>query len=290
MRSRASVPARSVVESGSPKGRIAPGRARSASSKDPPSGSFSISTRPTPTWLFVLRAYWPYRSVELDGRPVEAVPAQLAFSAVPVPAGPHRLVWDERVPGLAASVWGPVLFRDRRGGAPRGRIAAEEFVSLSRALRRTALALLIAARPASEKPSISAREAADQTRPAEEWLREEPVRLLRDYVRIDTSPEQGASAPGAEFLSGLLRLRGDRERKSSVRRRSAATCSRACRAAPAKERCCSSITSTSSTLTRSSGRRRTPFEGKIKNGYLYGRGAYDMKSIGLAQALAMRSL
>ena len=31
-----------------------------------------------------------------------------------------------------------------------------------------------------------------------------------------------------------------------------------------------------------------PFEGRIKSGYLYGRGAYDMKSLGLAQALAMR--
>ena len=63
-----------------------------------------------PTWLFVLRAYWPYRSIELDGLAVEAVPAQLAFSAVPVPAGKHRLVWVERVPGLAASAWGPIAF------------------------------------------------------------------------------------------------------------------------------------------------------------------------------------
>jgi acetylornithine deacetylase/succinyl-diaminopimelate desuccinylase-like protein len=34
----------------------------------------------------------------------------------------------------------------------------------------------------------------------------------------------------------------------------------------------------------------TPFEGKIRLGFLYGRGAYDMKSLGIAQALAMRSL
>ncbi len=63
-----------------------------------------------PTWLFVLRDWWPYRTIELDGRPVEAVPAQLAFSAVPIPAGRHRLTWVERVPGLAASAWGPALF------------------------------------------------------------------------------------------------------------------------------------------------------------------------------------
>ena len=33
-----------------------------------------------------------------------------------------------------------------------------------------------------------------------------------------------------------------------------------------------------------------PFDGTIKNGFLYGRGAYDMKSIAIAQALAMRRL
>ena len=65
---------------------------------------------PDPTWLFVLRAYWPYRTILLDGRPVEAQPAQLAFSAVPIPPGRHRLVWQERLPGLRVSMWGPVIF------------------------------------------------------------------------------------------------------------------------------------------------------------------------------------
>ena len=63
-----------------------------------------------PSWLFVLRAYWPYRSIRLDGTPVDAVPAQLAFCAVPIPPGRHRLSWEERVPGLWVSGWGPVLF------------------------------------------------------------------------------------------------------------------------------------------------------------------------------------
>ena len=65
---------------------------------------------PEPTWLFVLRAFWPYRSVEVDGSPVDAVPAQLGFSAIPIPAGPHRVVWRERLPGFGVSRWGPVLF------------------------------------------------------------------------------------------------------------------------------------------------------------------------------------
>lgn len=65
---------------------------------------------PDPTWLFVLRDFWTHRTVEVDGHDTEAVPAYLAFSAVPVPAGRHRIDWRERIPGITVSQWGPVLF------------------------------------------------------------------------------------------------------------------------------------------------------------------------------------
>ncbi len=65
---------------------------------------------PTATWLFVLRGYFPYRTVLLDGRAIETSPAQLAFSAVPVPAGKHRIDWREDLPGSAASRWGPPVY------------------------------------------------------------------------------------------------------------------------------------------------------------------------------------
>ena len=65
---------------------------------------------PDPTWLFVLRGYWTYRRVLVDGRPASAVPAQLAFSALPLEAGAHRIEWQEAVPGLEVSRWGPALF------------------------------------------------------------------------------------------------------------------------------------------------------------------------------------
>ncbi|HEV2063432.1 MAG TPA: hypothetical protein VGS00_02650, partial [Thermoanaerobaculia bacterium] len=79
-----------------------------------------------PTWLFVLRGFWPYRQVRVDGLAVEPVPAQIAFSAVPIPAGRHRVEWKETVPGAEVSRWGPVvsvlaaaglIARDRRRGA-----------------------------------------------------------------------------------------------------------------------------------------------------------------------------
>jgi hypothetical protein len=61
-----------------------------------------------PTFLFVLRGFWSHRRVRLDGRPVLVVPAQLAFSAVAIPAGRHRVDWIEEFPGLRFSRWGPV--------------------------------------------------------------------------------------------------------------------------------------------------------------------------------------
>lgn len=94
------------------------GRARAGSA---PAGRLSLTETtperlvadievPEATWLFVLRAFWPYRSITLDGRPVEAVPAQLGFSGVPIPPGRHRLVWEERLPGYPGSLAGPLVF------------------------------------------------------------------------------------------------------------------------------------------------------------------------------------
>ena len=62
------------------------------------------------TWLFVLRGFFTYRKVFLDGAPVSVVPAQLAFCAVSLPPGAHRLEWREEIPGGKFSVWGPVIY------------------------------------------------------------------------------------------------------------------------------------------------------------------------------------
>jgi hypothetical protein len=65
---------------------------------------------PDPTFLFVLRGFWTHRTVRLDGRLVDPVPAQLAFSAIAIPAGKHAVDWRERVPGSEVSRFGPILF------------------------------------------------------------------------------------------------------------------------------------------------------------------------------------
>ena len=130
-----------------------------------------------------------------------------------------------------------------------------------------------------------ALESEDMVRPADEWLRQESVRMLRDYVRIDTTAAHG-EADGAEFLRLFFECEG-------------IPVETVC---PAPGRC--------NVLARLPGRRRDgallllnhidvveahapywkeggPFEGRIKHGFLYGRGVYDMKSLGIAQALAM---
>ncbi|MGH9365379.1 MAG: hypothetical protein ACRD1B_08975, partial [Thermoanaerobaculia bacterium] len=79
-----------------------------------------------PTWLFVLRGFWMYRRVRVDGRDVEPVPAQIAFSAVPIPAGRHRVEWEETLPGAQVSRWGPAVFVLAAAGLlARGRLAGE---------------------------------------------------------------------------------------------------------------------------------------------------------------------
>jgi acetylornithine deacetylase/succinyl-diaminopimelate desuccinylase-like protein len=150
-----------------------------------------------------------------------------------------------------------------------------------------ALLLEAGCRKEKSKPRRSSLE-ADLTRPPAEWLRSEPVRLLRDYVRLDTTDDTGEEE-GARFLRSFFDCSGIENEM----------------VCPAPKRC--------NLLARLPGRSRQgallllnhidvvrafpslwkesgPFEGKIKGGFLYGRGAYDMKSLGLAEALAMRNL
>jgi hypothetical protein len=82
-------------------------------------------------WLFVLRGFWAHRRVRLDGAPADTVPAQLAFTALKVPAGEHRVEWVEEVPAYPASLLGPTAFAlaalaltRRRAPAPGVRRAA----------------------------------------------------------------------------------------------------------------------------------------------------------------------
>jgi hypothetical protein len=98
-----------VVESGrAGTGESGGGEIR-ALEKTPERLALSVASRGA-GWLFVLRGYWAHRRVLVDGRDAPTVPAQLAFTAVRVPAGEHRVEWLEEVPGYPASLLGPAAF------------------------------------------------------------------------------------------------------------------------------------------------------------------------------------
>ncbi len=108
-------PTEVVLETGrSGEGRAAPG---SVNVEEKTPERLDLTTdAPEAGWLFVLRGFWSFRDVRVDGRPVEPVPAQLAFSAIPVPAGRHRVTWKEKVPGASFSFAGPLLFAAAAAG------------------------------------------------------------------------------------------------------------------------------------------------------------------------------
>jgi hypothetical protein len=102
-------PGEILVETGQTRrGKVSPGRLRILEKS--PERLVLETNAPQATWLFVLRGYWTHRTVLLDDVAVDALPAQLAFSALSIPAGVHRIDWRELLPGASVSRWGPVLF------------------------------------------------------------------------------------------------------------------------------------------------------------------------------------
>jgi hypothetical protein len=98
-----------LIETGAPGGGESAGGRLDVREKRPERLVLDVELSES-AWLFVLRAFWTYRTVRIDGREADVVPAQLAFSAVTIPSGRHRVEWVERVPGGNVSRWGPLLF------------------------------------------------------------------------------------------------------------------------------------------------------------------------------------
>jgi hypothetical protein len=110
LRAIPSLPAGSVVLE---TGKRSPGHSRGGEVRvfEQSADRLSLETQTSePGWLFILREFWKWRRILVDGKEVAAIPAQLAFSAIRVPAGIHQIEWTEEIPGFTVSRWGPPLF------------------------------------------------------------------------------------------------------------------------------------------------------------------------------------
>lgn len=118
-----------------------------------------------------------------------------------------------------------------------------------------------------------------------DWQALEEVQILQRYIQIDTSYPQGNEIPGAEFLAGILEKNGIPAQVVRLGERYA---------------------SVQATLEGDDPRalvlhnhidvlapiepdkaRFAPFSGHIEPPFIYGRGAFDMKSYAVAQLMAM---
>ncbi len=125
-------------------------------------------------------------------------------------------------------------------------------------------------------------------RPADQWLRDPAIRLLRDYVRIPTIDPPGNERPGAEFLKSYLACEGipselicpEKDRCNLYARIKGHDPNRAILL----------LNHIDVVPVNTSAWKHPPFGGEIFQSFLYGRGVYDMKSIGIAELLAFVDL
>ncbi len=131
-----------------------------------------------------------------------------------------------------------------------------------------------------------------RTRPAEQWLNRDylnlpEVKLLQEYVRIDTSEETGDELAGARFLARQLEAAGIPTRIEPVGPRKANLYAWLDGEDP-RPLVLHNHIDVSEVEPRDW--FVPPFEARIELPWIYGRGVFDMKSVAIAQMLAMIEL
>lgn len=146
---------------------------------------------------------------------------------------------------------------------------------------------LAACRRKSTQPTLPEWQ-PEIARTPERWLQEPSVRLLRDYVRIDTTDPPGRERPGAEFLKEYLDCEGIASQLVCAEEQRCNLYARL----PGKDRSRALLLLNHIDVVPAyrPDWKYPVFEGTIDKSYLYGRGVYDMKSIGIAQLLAFVEL
>ncbi|HVW32140.1 MAG TPA: M20/M25/M40 family metallo-hydrolase [Acidimicrobiia bacterium] len=121
-------------------------------------------------------------------------------------------------------------------------------------------------------------------------LGDEAVEITQQYLRIDTTNPPGNETPAAEFLGGILRDAGyETTVLESAPGRGNLVARRAGRAGDAGGALCL-LHHLDVVPADASEWSVDPFGGEIHDGYLWGRGAIDMKSMGVMQLMTMLAL
>jgi acetylornithine deacetylase/succinyl-diaminopimelate desuccinylase-like protein len=131
-----------------------------------------------------------------------------------------------------------------------------------------------------------------QTRPAEQWLSRDflslpEVKLLQEYVRIDTSEETGDELAGARFLARQFAAAGIPTRIDQVGPRKANLYAWLDGEDPHPLVLHNHI---DVSAVEPKDWFVPPFDAVIELPWIYGRGVFDMKSVAIAQMLAMIEL
>jgi acetylornithine deacetylase/succinyl-diaminopimelate desuccinylase-like protein len=134
---------------------------------------------------------------------------------------------------------------------------------------------LILLRPAVS--SVSAQKAAPRLSEAAGWLQQ--------YLRIDTSNPPGHEGKGAAFLAGILQKEGIPSRVLTSPRGRASLYARL--SSPRSGGRAVLLLHHIDVVPAGPGWTVPPFAGQVRDGYLWGRGALDDKSLGIVQLAAM---
>jgi len=116
----------------------------------------------------------------------------------------------------------------------------------------------------------------------------EAAAWLQQYVRIDTSNPPGHEERAADFLAGLLRKEGIASQVVKTPEGRSNLWARL--AAPASGGRAVLLLHHMDVVPAGPGWSAQPFGGEVRNGYLWGRGTLDDKSLGIVQLAAMVDL
>ena len=169
--------------------------------------------------------------------------------------------------------------------------------------RPLALALLavLAALPALPRPSAAqapAVSAAPEPRAPVDWnaLRDETVRVLAEYTRINTTNPPGNELAAARWLQQLLAKEGieaqvlDTAELRPAGRANLYARLRATAPEAQRKRAIALVHHMDVVPADPRYWSTDPFAGEIRDGFVYGRGALDMRGEGIAHLMAMLAL